>query len=107
MRQRTIILTAVFLVIVASLGYCHARTTQLNAAFNTVVEGKDTEPDVVAKMGRPHQVSEGCKYYGGQPPYGCARQYVFTPPWSIVGEAWTVSLNADGLVIDKGHLVSP
>ena len=92
------------LVIAASLGYCPARTMQLNAAFATVVEG-DTETTVVAKMGRPHRVLEGCGYLG-RPVAGC-REYVYFPPWSPVGEAWAIRFDAKGTVTSTAHFVSP
>lgn len=93
------------LVTAALLGYCQARTTQLDAAFNKV-KVEDTERDVVAKMGRPHQVLDGCGYYG-QPIVGCAREYVYFPPWTIVDEAWAISLDANGVVIHTAHFISP
>ena len=93
------------LVIAALVGYCQARTTQLNAAFKKVVIG-DAQRDVVAKMGRPHQVLEGCGYYG-RPVIGCAQEYVYFPPWTIVDEAWSISFNANGAAINTAHFVSP
>jgi hypothetical protein len=100
-------LAAVGLLLVAMpLGYCHARTTQLNAAFNTVAIG-DAEDDVVAKMGRPHRTIEGCGYYHGRPAAGCAQEFVYFPPWTIVDEAWSVSFNESKVVISTAHFVSP
>src|SRR5258708_4580866 len=61
---------------------------------------------IIAKMGRPHQVLDGCGYYGRQI-VGCAREYVYFPPWTIVDEAWAFSLNANGVVINTAHFVSP
>src|SRR5215471_15874240 len=29
------------------------------------------------------------------------------PPWTIVDEAWVISLNANGVVINTAHFVSP
>jgi len=66
----------------------------------------DAERDVIAKMGRPHQVLDGCGYYG-RPIVGCAREYVYFPPWTIVDEAWAFSLNVNGVVINSAHFVSP
>jgi len=79
---------------------------QLNAAFKKVVVG-DTQRDVVAKMGRPHQVLEGCGYYYKRPIVGCAREYLYFPPWTIVDEAWMISFNANGDVTNTAHFVSP
>jgi hypothetical protein len=92
-------------VAAALLGYCQVRTTQLNAAFNKVNVG-DAERDLIAKMGGPHRVVDGCGYYG-QPMAGCARQYVYFPPWTIVDEAWEISLDGNGVVIHTAHFVSP
>jgi hypothetical protein len=108
MRRSTIVVGAGLLVIAALVGYCQARTTQLSAAFEKVVVG-DTERDVIAKMGHPHQVLEGCGYYypHKRPIVGCAREYVFFPPWSIVDEAWTISFNANGNATNTAHFLSP
>jgi hypothetical protein len=103
--KRGFVVTAAMLVTAALLGYCHVTTTQLDAVFNKVKVG-DTERDVIAKMGRPHQVLDGCGYYG-RPVVGCAREYAYFPPWTLVDEAWTISLNADGVVINTAHFVSP
>ena len=105
MRRSTIVAGAGLFVIAGSLGYCQARTMQLNAAFKKVVVG-DTQRDVVAKMGRPHQVLDGCGYYSRRI-VGCAWEYVYFPPWTIVDEAWAISLNANGVVINTAHFVSP
>src|SRR5215510_13386541 len=98
MTRGTSVTIAGFLVLAISLGYCHLRMVQLNAAFNRVKVG-DVERDVVAKMGHPHEIFEGCNFYGPSRIYGCAREYVYFPPWTIVGEAWSISLNADGAVV--------
>ena len=105
MKRGFVVTVALMLVTAASLGYCHVKTTQLGAAFNKVKAG-DAERDVIAKMGSPHQVREGCGYYG-RPVGGCAREYLYFPPWTIVDEAWAISLNANGAVIDTAHFVSP
>lgn len=109
MRRSTIAVDAVLLVIATSVGYCEARARQLNRAFEKVVMG-DAERDVVVKMGRLHQILEGCgSYY----PHlrgrivGCAREYLYFPPWTIVGEYWSISLNEDGVVTNTAHFVSP
>jgi hypothetical protein len=78
MKRGFVVAGAVMLVTAASLGYCHVRTTLLDAAFNKVKVG-DADHDVIAKMGSPHQVLDGCGYYG-QRIVGCARQYVYFPP---------------------------
>jgi len=39
--------------------------------------------------------------------FGCAREYDYFPPWSIVDEAWAISFNASGAVIHTAHFVSP
>jgi hypothetical protein len=101
----SIILATGLLVIAALLGYCHVRTKQTDAAFRNVAVG-DAEHDVIAKMGSPHQVLEGCGYYG-KPRVGCAREYVYFPPWTIVDEAWSISFNAHSVVINTAHFVSP
>jgi hypothetical protein len=72
MKRGFVVTGAVMLVTTALLGYCHVRTTQLDAAFNKLKVG-DAERDVIAKMGRPHQVLDGCGYYG-RPIVGCARR---------------------------------
>ena len=105
MKRGFVVTGAVMLVTAALPGYCHVRTTRLDASFNKVKVG-DTERDVIANMGRPHQVLDGCGYYG-RPIVGCAREYVYFPPWTIVDEAWAFSLNANGVVIDTPHFVSP
>jgi len=104
-KRRSIVTGAVMLVAAALLGYCPMRTMQLNAAFGKVNVG-DVERDVIARMGRPHRVLDGCGYYG-EPIAGCAREYVYYPPWTIVDEAWVISLDANGLVIHTAHFVSP
>jgi hypothetical protein len=105
MKRRFVLAGAPMFVTAALLGYCHMRTTQLGAAFSKVKLG-DTEPEVIGKMGRPHQVLDGCGYYG-RPIAGCTREYVYFPPWTIVDEAWAISLNANGVVINTAHFVSP
>ena len=50
MKRGSVATGAVMLVTAALLGYCQARTTQLDAAFNKV-KIEDTERDVVARMG--------------------------------------------------------
>ena len=106
MTRSTIVTIAGFLVVAISLGYCHVRTVQLDEAFKKVKIG-DVERDVVATMGHPHQIFEGCNFYGPSRIAGCAREYVYFPPWTIVGEAWSISLNADGAVVNTAHFVSP
>jgi hypothetical protein len=96
---------ALMLLAGGPLGYCYVKTTQLGAAFDKVKAG-EAERDVVAKMGPPHQVRDGCGYYG-RPVAGCAREYLYFPPLTVVGEAWTISLNANGAVIHTAHFVSP
>jgi hypothetical protein len=103
--KRSMILATALLLIAALLGYCQLRATQINAAFGKVAEG-DTEQDVILKMGSPHQVLEGCGYYG-KAMIGCAREYVYFPPWTIVDEAWSISFSAHGVVIHTAHFVSP
>jgi hypothetical protein len=105
MKRGFIVTGAVMLVSAALLGYCQVRATQLDAAFNKVKVG-DSERDVIAKMGRPHQVLVGCGYYN-QRIGGCAQEYVYFPPWTIVDEAWAISLDANGGVIETAHFVSP
>jgi hypothetical protein len=94
------------LVVAASIGYCQVRTTQLDAACRKVVVG-ESESDVIAKMGHPHLVQEGCGYMHSRPVYGCVREYVYFPPFSIVGEAWSISFNERGEAIDTAHFMSP
>jgi hypothetical protein len=106
MRPSRIVAGAGPLVIGASLGYCHVRSTQLNTAFGKVVVG-ESEPDVVGKMGRPHRIVEGCSYYYGRPIAGCAREYVYFPPFTIVDEAWLIAFDANGAVGHTAHFVSP
>jgi len=106
MKRGFVVTAAVILGIAASLGYCHVRTTHLDAAFKKVKVG-DADRDVIAKMGRPNQVLDGCGYYGKRPIVGCAQEYVYFPPWTIVDEAWAISLNANGVVINTAHFVSP
>jgi hypothetical protein len=106
MRSSSIVAGAVILVIGASLGYCHVRSTQLNAAFDKVVVG-ESERDVVGKMGRPHRIVEGCGYYYGRPIAGCAREYVYFPPFTIVDEAWLIAFDESGTVSHTAYFVSP
>jgi hypothetical protein len=106
MKPAFVVTAAVMLAAAVSLGYCYVRTTHLDAAFKKVKVG-DADRDVIAKMGRPHQVLDGCGYYNHRPIVGCAREYVYFPPWTIVDEAWTISLNANGVVINTAHYVSP
>lgn len=96
------------LIVTVSLGYCHLRRVQLNEAFEKVKIG-DVERNVVATMGHPHRIFGRCdEYYPrSRPIAGCAREYVYLPPWTIVDEAWLISFNADGAVINTAHLVSP
>jgi hypothetical protein len=82
MSRSAIVTGAGFLAIAASLGYCQVRTTQLNAGFAKVVIG-DAERDVVAKMRCSHEVVKGCGHYG-RAAAGCAWEYVYYPPWTIV-----------------------
>ena len=105
-RIIAIVPVAALLVIAGLLGYCQFRTTQFNTAFAKVAIG-DTEHDVVMKMGRPHRVVEGCGYYYKRPIVGCAREYVYFPPWTIAGEAWLISFNPDGSATSKAHFLSP
>ena len=105
MKRGFLVIAALMLVTAALLGYGHMKTTQLGAAFNRVKAG-DAEREVVAKMGPPHQVRDGCGYYG-RPVVGCAREYLYFPPWTIADEAWAISLNTNGAVIDTAHFVSP
>jgi hypothetical protein len=104
-KRGFIVTGAVMLVTAALLGYCQSRTKQIDAAFNKVAVGK-AEREVIAKMGRPHQVLDGCAIMG-RPIAGCAREYVCFPPWTIADEAWAISLNANGVVIHTAHFVSP
>jgi hypothetical protein len=97
MTSSGIVAGAGLLLIAASLGWCHARSTQLNTAFEKVVVG-DSERDVIAKIGRPHRIVEGCGYYYGRPIAGCGREYVYFPPFSIVDEAWLIAFDATGTV---------
>ena len=105
MKRSSVVWGGGLLVIPALLGYCHVRTTQMNAAFEGVVVG-DTETTVVAKMGRPHRVLEGCGYYHGRPIAGC-REYVYFPPWTVADEAWAIRFDANGTVTSTSHFVSP
>jgi len=78
MKRGFIVTGAVMLVTAALPGYCQLRTNQIAASFNKVTVGQ-VEREVIAKMGRPHQVLDGCGYYG-RPIVGCAREYVYFPP---------------------------
>jgi hypothetical protein len=106
MRPGSIVIGAGLLLIAVSLGYCHARSTQLHEAFGTVALG-ESERDVVARMGRPHRIVEGCGYYHGRPRAGCAREYVYFPPFTIVDEAWLIGFDTNGAVSHTSHFVSP
>lgn len=81
MKRGFVVTGAVMLAIAASLGYCQVRTTHINAAFKKVKIG-DADRYVIATMGRPHQVLNGCGYYG-RPIVGCAREHVYFPPWTL------------------------
>jgi hypothetical protein len=58
-------------------------------------------------MGRPHRIVEGCGYYYGRPIAGCAREYVYFPPFTIVDEAWLIAFDAGGAVSHTAYFVSP
>jgi hypothetical protein len=106
MKRSIIVCGAGLLAIAASLGYCQARRMQIDAAFTKVVVG-DTERTVIAKMGHPHQVIEGCGWYYTKPIIGCAREYVYYPPWTIVDEAWLIAFGDSGTVTHTAYFVSP
>jgi hypothetical protein len=108
MKRSIIVCAAGLLGIATSLGYCEARRTQLSAAFAKVAVG-DTEPEVITKMGRPHEVVEGCGWYYPhlRPIAGCAREYLYFPPWTIVGEAWLIRFGDSGAVTHTAYFVSP
>jgi hypothetical protein len=109
MKRITIVCGAALLAIAGSLGYCQVRATQINAAFAKVAVG-DTENDVIAKMGRPHRRVEGCGHsysLNGRRIVGCAREYVYFPPWTIVEESWSIAFGDSGAVTHTAHFVSP
>jgi hypothetical protein len=106
MKRSIMVCGAGLLAIAASLAYCQGKRTQIDTAFAQVVAG-DTEHDVVAKMGRPHRVVEGCGWYYGKPITGCAREYLYFPPWTIVDEAWLIRFGASGAVTHTAYFVSP
>jgi hypothetical protein len=105
MRLGSILAGAGLLVIAAALGYCQVKSTQLNTAFEKIVIG-ESERDVIAKMG-PHRIVEGCGCYYGRPIAGCAREYVYFPPFTIVDEAWLIAFGANEAVHHTAHFVSP
>ena len=108
MRRSTIVAAAGLLMLLmfpALVGYSLVRSKQINATFEKVVIG-DVERDIVAKMGRPHRILEDCDYYG-MSKVGCARLYVYYPPWSFAEESWAIALNENGAVIYTAYFVSP
>jgi len=78
MKRGFVVTATVMVAIAASLGYCRVKTTQLDAAFKKVKVG-GADRDVIVKMGRPHQVLDGCGYYGKRPMSDVLRS-TFTSP---------------------------
>jgi hypothetical protein len=79
----------------------------LKANFELVPYGAPKR-EVIRLMGKPATVLAGCGYMGSKPRWGCVEQYVYFGFWGAwLDEAWIVSLNGDGLVVDKGHILSP
>jgi hypothetical protein len=79
----------------------------LKAGFERVPYGAP-KGEVIRVMGTPDKIIAGCDYMGSTPRSGCAEQYVYHGFWgTFLDEAWTVSLDRDGLVVDKAHFVSP
>jgi hypothetical protein len=73
----------------------------------TTAWGTTGEHEVIAKLGRPHQVVEGCGWYYRKPIAGCAREYLYYPPWTIVDEAWLIAFGDSGAVIHTAYFMSP
>jgi hypothetical protein len=100
--KRSFIVTGAVMLVTAALLEEQSRSPQPP----TMVAVGEAEREVIAKMGRPHQVSRRL-WLLWPTDSGMAREYVYFPPWTIADEAWAISLNANGVVIHTAHFVSP
>ena len=84
-----------------------ARDLSLKANFNHVKYGV-SKHDVIGLLGKPDKVLPACDYYTNRPKPGCVEQYVYFGFWKWwLDEAWTVSIDNNGLVQDMGYYLSP
>ena len=84
-----------------------ARDHSLMANFKHVKYGTNRH-DVIRLLGKPDEVLPACDYYTRRPMPGCVEQYVYFGFWKWwLDEAWTVSIDDNGLVQDTGYYLSP
>jgi hypothetical protein len=108
MRNRGALIGAGLAVAVAGFVWNAFTDHQLGVAFERIAVG-DARERVSELMGAPHEVRTGCGYLAARPAPGCVEEYLYFPFWGswLVGEAWSVSLSRDGLVVSTAHFVSP
>lgn len=105
-----IIVGSVILVPLLYIGACSAISHQRDRGFAQVKEG-DTEQQVIAAMGEPSDretASNRLAKYGlpeCQAP--CVQRLWYLNKLGLVGEAWSVELDASGHVVHTAHIVSP
>lgn len=105
-----IIVGAIVLVPLLYIGACSAISHRRDRGFAQVKEG-DTEQQVIAAMGEPtdrETASNRLAQYGAPECRApCAQRMWYPNKLSLVGEAWSVELDAGGHVVHTAHIVSP
>lgn len=105
-----VIAVTIVMVPVLYIGACSAISFDRNRGFALVKEG-DTEQQVIAAMGEPadrEMPSNRLAKYGSPECRDPCVQRLWYPNYlGLVGEAWSVELDASGHVVHTAHIVSP
>jgi hypothetical protein len=107
-RLRSVILVLSVVLLLGWLAWNTAKDHKRSVAFREIQIGVAGKKDLVGLMGTPDEILQGCGYLYAKPASGCVEEWVYGSFWGyLLGEAWTVQLDADGLVLDTAHFVSP